>query len=105
MRFSGESPNNYLSEKEFESFDSENRFLLIGKVERFEDDEDGHFLNSYLNVDKWIIIYPIERTFIRKYFTPKSYLNIYDYDLRKVIKTMADPLKVIIIRFIVQERK
>lgn len=60
VRVSGRSPNNYLSEKEFESFDSENRFLLIGKVERFEEDKDGYFLNANLNVDKWKIVYPIK---------------------------------------------
>ncbi|WP_310832776.1 hypothetical protein [Paenibacillus pedocola] len=88
VRVSGDSPDRYLSEKEFGSFDSENTFLLIGNIDRFEEDKGGYFLNSYLNVDKWKIIYPIERESIRKYFTSKSYLNIYDFDLMKIMKNL-----------------
>ncbi|AIQ14542.1 hypothetical protein [Paenibacillus durus] len=91
VRMSGNSPNKYLSEKEFDFkwFEVENRFLLIGKVERFEEDKELEtILYANLNVDKWKIVYPIRRASIRQYITPKSYLNIYDYDLRKVIKTI-----------------
>ncbi|AIQ62604.1 hypothetical protein PSTEL_05290 [Paenibacillus stellifer] len=45
VRVSGDSPNNYLSEKDFD-------------------------------LNKWDIIYPINRASIRQYITPKSYLNI-----------------------------
>ncbi|MNI82993.1 hypothetical protein D3C73_1397610 [compost metagenome] len=92
VRVSGDSPNNYLSEKDFELkwFEVENRFLLVGKVDRFEKDTEygTDFIYANLNVNKWDIIYPINRASIRQYITPKSYLNIYDYDLKKVIKTI-----------------
>ncbi|MBY9079010.1 hypothetical protein KIH86_25825 [Paenibacillus sp. HN-1] len=92
VRVSGDSPSNYLSEQDFElrRFEVENRFLLIGKVDRFEKDTEygTDLMYANLNVDKWDIIYPINRASIRQYITPKSYLNIYDYDLKKVIKTI-----------------
>ncbi|WP_379155570.1 hypothetical protein [Paenibacillus sp. sgz5001063] len=91
VRVSGNSPNKYLSEKEFDfkRFEVENRFLLIGKVGRFEEDKELEtVLYANLNVDKWKLLYPIKRASYRQYFTPKSYLNIYDYDLRKVIQTI-----------------
>lgn len=89
VRVSGNSPNKYLSKKEFDfkKFEVENSFLLIGNAERFEEKKDLEtILYTNLYVDKWEVVYPIRRASIRQYFTPKSYLNIYDYDLREIIK-------------------
>lgn len=90
VRLNGSSTLNYLSEKEFDLkwFETENQYLLIGKVERFEEDKDIKVLYADLNVESWKIVYPINRTSYRKYFTPKSYLNIYDFDLRKMISSI-----------------
>lgn len=84
------SPNKYLSDKEFDFkwYELENEFLLSGRVERYEEDSSTNVLYADLEVDKWNITYPIKRTTIRNYFTPKSYLNIYDIDLTKVIHTI-----------------
>ncbi|MDF9845073.1 MULTISPECIES: hypothetical protein [unclassified Paenibacillus] len=86
---SGNSPTNYLSKREFESFDIDNLFLLTGKVDRFEKDEETYFLRARLNVDNWEIIYPIRRegSFFKYLMSPK-YLNIYDFDLKKVVRSM-----------------
>ncbi|CAM4480429.1 hypothetical protein [Paenibacillus typhae] len=86
---SGNSPTHYLSKKEFESFDIDNLFLLTGKVDRFEKDKESYFLKADLNVDKWEIIYPIRRegSFFKYLMSPK-YLNIYDFDLKKVVHSM-----------------
>ncbi|WP_338552540.1 hypothetical protein [Paenibacillus sp. KS-LC4] len=91
VRVSRNSPNKFLSEKEFDFgwYELENRFLLIGNVESFEKDKETKVRYANLNVDEWEIVYPIKRASFRKYFTPNSYLNIYDYDLIKVITSVA----------------
>lgn len=89
MYVSGNSPTHYLSKREFESFDIDNLFLLTGKVDRFEKDEETYFLKADLNVDKWEIIYPIRRegSFIKYFMSPK-YLYIYDFDLKKGVSSI-----------------
>ncbi|MEQ7052419.1 hypothetical protein ABN764_17395 [Paenibacillaceae sp. P-4] len=84
------SPNKYLANKEFDFnwFEVENRFLLIGEVEHFKEDKETNVLYADLNVDKWEIVYPIRRASFRNYFTPNSYLSIYDYDLIKLIRAI-----------------
>ncbi|WEK55956.1 MAG: hypothetical protein P0Y55_07895 [Candidatus Cohnella colombiensis] len=87
LRLTGNSPNRYLSEKDFESFEVDNKFLLNGNVERIEK-ITPEVLDTHLNVDDWEIVYPIERASFRKHFTPRSYLNIYDYDMIKLIRSL-----------------
>jgi hypothetical protein len=67
---SGNSPNKYLSEKafDFKWFEVENRYLLIGEVERFWEDMKTYTSYVNLNVDKWEVVYPIriDNTLLQK---------------------------------------
>ncbi|WP_310832778.1 hypothetical protein [Paenibacillus pedocola] len=64
VRVSMNSPNKYLSDKEFDFkwYELANEFLLSGRVERYEEDSSTNVLYADLEVDKWNIIYPIKRT-------------------------------------------
>ncbi|USB34367.1 hypothetical protein [Paenibacillus sp. YPG26] len=90
VKVSRNSPDKYLSNSQFDFkwFEIENRFLLTGEVGNYERNKDTNVLYADLDVDKWEVIYPINRASFRKYFTPPGYLTIYDYDLIKVIKTL-----------------
>lgn len=60
-----------------------NRFIFVGKS------EVGEFFGlpeaTMLHIEKWDIVYPIHRKSWRAFVTPRSYLNIYDYDWGKVV--------------------
>lgn len=90
VKVSLNSPDKYLDDREFDLkwFEVENRFVLIGEVGRFERNKETNVLYADLDVDKWEIIYPISRASFRRYFTPKGYLSIYDYDLKKILRTL-----------------
>ncbi|MBD3920025.1 hypothetical protein H8B09_14770 [Paenibacillus sp. PR3] len=90
VKVSLNSPNKYLDDKEFDFkwFEIENKFLLVGEVGRLEKNKETNVLYVDLNVKKWEILYPVSRASFRKYFTPKGYLSIYDYDLKKILKTV-----------------
>ncbi len=91
VRVYGNSPYGTLSAKEFEVLpisDISNVYLLNGEVKRFEKEENSNILIADLYVNKWQIIYPINRASFRQFYAPKSYLTVYDYDWIKVIKSM-----------------
>lgn len=87
---SGNSPNTTLSEKtfDFKCFEVSNSFFLDGKVNKTWEDKKTNNMYADLYVNRWQIIYPIERTTFRQYYTPKAYLTIYDYDWSKAIKLL-----------------
>lgn len=64
VRVFGCSPNIILSEKNFqlsEFFEVENSFLLVGEVEKIEQDQGTKVLFADFYVNEWDIIYPIKR--------------------------------------------
>lgn len=62
-----------------------NRFIFVGKS------EVGTFYGlseaTMLHVEKWDIVYPICRKSWRTFISPRSYLNIYDYNWRNVFRS------------------
>ena len=90
----GNSPDNVLSDREFDvktwhtvkplsrGFGRElnNKFYIF--YDSYET-MDGYF---NINATKWYITYPIDRASWRRYFTPSQYLTVYDYDWFNLIR-------------------
>ena len=90
----GKSPDKILSESDF---DKVNQFLdkdkYINKfVIEFDNkkniENDDVFSIYRIEAKNWNIVYPIKRTSLRKYYVPKGYLTIYDFDWLNAIRNL-----------------
>lgn len=88
----GSDPYDVLANKDFDAIKlynapssvfSINRFIFRGKAEVATDDSNGYDLT--IHSEEWKILYPINRLSVRRYYVPKSYLTIFDYNWGKVI--------------------
>lgn len=89
LRLTGNSPNNILSPKDYDVdkwYEVDNAFLLIGNTVKSEKHQETKHMIVDLNVNEWEIVYPINRASTRKFYVPKNYLTIYDFDWFKVLK-------------------
>ena len=81
----GNNPYQTLSRRDFyydrKEWKIDIDFILTGKLLLLEE-------NLWeFDISTWKIVYPVERQSFRKYYAPKSYLTIYDFDWLEVIKS------------------
>ena len=92
----GNSPDNILNKRDFNKID----LFLLGNgnkdyKNKFLIYHDEKTLDSLRNVptykiitNEWDIIYPVNRASFRRYYAPKGYLTIYDYDWWNFIRRL-----------------
>ena len=87
----GDSPVKVLNKRSFDIIalynmpgDKTNKFYIKqkGKIVKSKSEPD---INVIYAID-WDILYPINRATFRRFYAPKSYLTIYDYDWGAVLK-------------------
>ncbi len=93
VKIKGKNPYDYFTEKDFDPImlvnspysDGNNKFVFYGEMQEFWDDENGSTVA--VDIEGWDIVYPINRLSFRKNYVPKSYLTIYDFNWKEVLKT------------------
>ena len=84
----GNIPYDILNRKDFYHNNTEWKidisFMLKGELQIINETEcTGEF-----NISSWEMVNPIRRNSLRKYYAPKTYLTIYDFDWIAVIKKL-----------------
>ena len=91
----GNNPNNVLSKRDFDWITIDvkdyepNMFVIY-----FDNKAIAHNSISAptyeITSKKWDIIYPVNRISFRRYYVPKNYLTIYDYNWLEIIKNIFE---------------
>lgn len=90
----GNVPDNVLNQKDFdyieisEHYDNYNMYVFYYDYKTYLNVSKDDSVYKIIS-NKWDILYPITRISFRKYYAPKGYLTIYDYDWFKVLKKIG----------------